>query len=126
MNEPRQFPWSPESELLVWCARTHVTEELRTDISSRVQEPLDWGLMLDLAAYHGVFPLLYRNLSTICPSLVHLHLRPQADGRGRARGAGRRVRAARHGLAPGSVTFSGNTKLMPLRSRQVFAGFAAS
>ena len=70
MNEPRQFPWSPESELLVWCARTHVTEELRTDISSRVQEPLDWGLMLDLAAYHGVFPLLYRNLSTICPSLV--------------------------------------------------------
>ncbi len=70
MKEPRQFPWSPESELLVWCARTHVTEELRTDISSRVQEPLDWGLMLDLAAYHGVFPLLYRNLSTICPSLV--------------------------------------------------------
>ncbi len=70
MKEPRQFPWSPESELLVWCARTHVTEELRTDISSRVQEPMDWGLMLDLAAYHGVFPLLYRNLSTICPSLV--------------------------------------------------------
>jgi hypothetical protein len=70
MKEPRQFPWSPESELLVWCARTHVTEELRADICSRVQEPLDWGLMPDLAAYHGVLPLLYRNLSTICPSLV--------------------------------------------------------
>jgi hypothetical protein len=26
--------------------------------------------MMDLAAYHGVLPLLYRNLSTICPSLV--------------------------------------------------------
>lgn len=70
MKEPRQFPWSSESELLVWCARTCVTEELRAQICARVQEPLDWGLMLDLAAYHGVLPLLYRNLSTICPSLV--------------------------------------------------------
>lgn len=70
MKEPRQFPWLPESELLVWCARTHVTEELRAQICARVQEPLDWGLVLDLAAYHGVLPLLYRNLSTICPSLV--------------------------------------------------------
>jgi len=70
MREERQFPWSPESELLVWCARTCVTEELRARICSRVQEPLDWGLVLDLAAYHGVLPLLHRNLSTFCPALV--------------------------------------------------------
>lgn len=70
MKEPRQFPWSPEGDLLVWCARTCVTDELRARICSRVQEPLDWGLVLDLAAYHGVLPLLYRNLSTLCPALV--------------------------------------------------------
>ncbi|MCC6140670.1 MAG: nucleotidyltransferase family protein [Nitrospira sp.] len=70
MKAERQFPWSSESELLVWCARTCVTEELRARIGARVGEPLDWGLLLDLAAYHGVLPLLYRNLSTICPALV--------------------------------------------------------
>lgn len=70
MTEARQFPWSPEAELLVWCARTRVTEELRARISSRAREPLDWGLMLDLAAYHGVLPFLHRNLSSLCPDLV--------------------------------------------------------
>ncbi|SPP66706.1 nucleotidyltransferase domain-containing protein [Nitrospira lenta] len=70
MTAARQFPWSPEAELLIWCARTCVTEELRAQICARVQEPLDWGLILDLAAYHGVLPLLYRSLSTSCPALV--------------------------------------------------------
>jgi hypothetical protein len=35
-----------------------------------VQEPLDWGVVLELAGYHGVGPLLYRNLSTLCSDLV--------------------------------------------------------
>jgi len=70
MKEPRQFPWSPESELLVWCARTNTTDELRALIHSRIQEPLDWNRICAAAAYHGVLPLLYRNLSAIGPALV--------------------------------------------------------
>lgn len=70
MRVARQFPWSSESELLVCCARTLVTEDLREQVCALARKPLDWGLMLDLAGYHGVLPLLYRNLSTICPSLV--------------------------------------------------------
>ena len=60
----------PESELLVWCARMVVTDALKERIRQRVQEPLDWGVVLELAGYHGVGPLLYRNLSTLCSDLV--------------------------------------------------------
>jgi len=66
----RQFLLRPESELLVWCARTAVTDELKERIRQRVQEPLEWAVVLDLAGYHGVGPLLYRNLSTLCSGLV--------------------------------------------------------
>jgi hypothetical protein len=70
MMTTRQFVLRPESELLVWCARTVVTDELKARIRQRVQVPLDWGYVLDLAQYHGVGPLLYRNLSTLCSDLV--------------------------------------------------------
>jgi hypothetical protein len=66
----RQFSLRPESELLVWCARTVVTDVLKARIMQRVQESLDWAAILDMARYHGVAPLLYRNLSTLCPDLV--------------------------------------------------------
>jgi len=65
-----EFPMLPESELLIWCARMVVTEELAADIRQRVQGPLDWDGLIDLACYHGVVPLLHRNLSTLCADLV--------------------------------------------------------
>ncbi len=65
-----QFSFRPESELLVWCARTVVTDALEARIRQRVQESIDWGGVLELAGYHGVGPLLYRNLSTLCSDLV--------------------------------------------------------
>ena len=70
MMTARQFPLRPESELLVWCARTAVTDALKERIRQSVQEPLDWAVVLDLARYHGVGPLLYQNLSTLCSDLV--------------------------------------------------------
>ena len=66
----RQFLLRPESELLVWCARTAVTDALKERIRQRVQEPLEWAVVLDLAGYHGVGPLFYRTLSTVCSDLV--------------------------------------------------------
>lgn len=66
----RQFSLRPESELLVWCARTVVPDELKTRIRQRVQGPLDWPVVLDLAWYHGIGPLLHRSLSELCSDLV--------------------------------------------------------
>jgi len=65
-----QFTLRPESELLVWCARTAVPDALKERIRKRVQEPLEWAVVLDLAGYHGVGPLFYRTLSTVCSDLV--------------------------------------------------------
>ncbi len=66
----RQFPLAPEAELLVWCARTVLTDNLTACIRERVQESLDWSMVLELAEYHGVVPLLYKNLSAVSSDLV--------------------------------------------------------
>ena len=66
----RQFSWRREAELLVWCARISMPEELKTCIRQRAMEPLDWSVLLNLAGYHGVLPLLYRNVSALCSNLV--------------------------------------------------------
>ncbi|HEY6262137.1 MAG TPA: nucleotidyltransferase family protein [Nitrospiraceae bacterium] len=70
MTTTKQFLLRPESELLLWCARTTVTQEFKERIRQRVQGSLEWGIVLDLARYHGVGPLLCRNLSTLCSDLV--------------------------------------------------------
>ena len=70
MMTTRHFSLRPEAELLVWCARTALTDALKERIRQSVQEPLDWAVVLDLARYHGVGPLLYQNLSTLCSDLV--------------------------------------------------------
>jgi hypothetical protein len=47
-----------------------MTDELKARIRQSVHGPLDWGVVLDLAWYHGVGPLVYRTLSTLCSDLV--------------------------------------------------------
>ncbi len=66
----KQLPLLPEAELLVWCARTVVSDELKRSIRRRVQESLDWSIVLGMARYHGVCPLFYRNLAALCSDLV--------------------------------------------------------
>ncbi|WP_413934994.1 nucleotidyltransferase family protein [Nitrospira sp. BLG_1] len=70
----RQLPLLPEAELLVWCARTDITDELKQRIRKRVQESINWSMVLDMAEYHGVVPLLYKSLSTVMPDLVPAHV----------------------------------------------------
>jgi Uncharacterised nucleotidyltransferase len=66
----RQFPLTPESELLVWCASTVLTDNLTASIRERAQESLDWSKILELSEYHGLVPLLYKNLSAVSSDLV--------------------------------------------------------
>ncbi len=82
----RHFPLLPEAELLVWCARTVVSDDIKRSIRRRVQESLDWSIVLGMARYHGVCPLLYKNLAALCSDLVpskpltQLRQKVQADG----------------------------------------------
>ena len=65
-----RFPLRPESELVVLCARTAVSDGIKEQIRQKAQEPLDWAIVLDLIGYHGVVPIVYRNLTTLCSDLV--------------------------------------------------------
>jgi hypothetical protein len=60
----------PEIELLLCCARTRVNAETATRIRDLVQEQIDWTYLIETAISHGVMPLLYRNLSSLCPAAM--------------------------------------------------------
>ena len=59
-----------EDELLLCCARTRVEQEIKGKILSLVQEDLDWQYIFQMASIHGLNPLLYHNINSICPELV--------------------------------------------------------
>lgn len=67
---PGLFQMSPEGRLLVLCARTTVSEFVRVEIADLVCDGINWDLVWQLSKVHGVSPLVYRNLSTICPAAV--------------------------------------------------------
>lgn len=73
----RLFPLRPESEFIVWCARTVLTDNLTARIRARTQESLDWAMVLEMAEYHGVVPLLYKNLSAVSSDLAPAELLTQ-------------------------------------------------
>ena len=60
----------PEVELLVCCARTCVDEERTEQIRALLREDINWSYLIKIALRHGIMPLLYWNLNTICPEAV--------------------------------------------------------
>ena len=61
----------PGVELLLSCARTRLDNQGVERIEALVREELDWAYLVELAGKHGVMPLLYWNLHTVCPQAVH-------------------------------------------------------
>ncbi len=59
-----------EGRLLVLCARMTVSEFVRVEVADLVCDGIDWDLVWQLSKAHGVAPLVYRNLATICPAAV--------------------------------------------------------
>lgn len=55
-----------EVELLLCSARTVSTPQMRVRIKEIATQEVDWQLLLQLAASHGVRPLVYRTLHTTC------------------------------------------------------------
>ena len=60
----------PEVQLLLQCARTHVSPEAAEKIRGLAGETIDWTRVYQLAGQHGIRPLIYRNFQTICPDAI--------------------------------------------------------
>ena len=60
----------PEVELMLCCARTVSTSQMRLRINKIASQGVDWQLFLQLATSHGVRPLVYRTLQTACWDVV--------------------------------------------------------
>lgn len=69
-QEQPSFPCSPEGQLLVWCARTTVSDQIRHRIRDAVGQALNWPLFLGLIWFHDVGALVYRTLNAVCPDAV--------------------------------------------------------
>jgi hypothetical protein len=61
-----------EFRLLLLCARTRVGPQQRELIRSFALKQLDWDFSLARARLHALIPLLYRNMSELCPDRVPL------------------------------------------------------
>ncbi|NES70734.1 MAG: nucleotidyltransferase family protein [Okeania sp. SIO2D1] len=61
---------TPEINLLLCCSTTKIEPLKAEEVQSLVQQELDWPKLIRLATSHGVKPLLYQNLSKICPEAV--------------------------------------------------------
>jgi len=60
----------PEDQLLIWVARQSLDIAGAERLRSLVQRDLDWEYLLATAHRHGVLPLLYYHLNSVCPTLV--------------------------------------------------------
>ena len=67
---PGSATQSPESALLLTCARASLDEAQKKRIQKLVSGSLDWDLVLHLADRHGLQPLLHSHLNAVCPDAV--------------------------------------------------------
>jgi len=56
----------PEDELLLCCARTSRTSEITTRVEALIRAGVDWKYLIRTSNAHGVAPLLYWHLSSVC------------------------------------------------------------
>lgn len=69
----------PEVELLLACIRTYLkpADNARLRELASIEEVIDWEYFLKLAVRHGVVPLVYQQLNSICADAVPLGWREQ-------------------------------------------------
>ncbi len=59
-----------EVELLLACSRPQMDGENADRIRRLLQEEMDWDWMQKAARFHGVWPIMYHNLKSVCPDAV--------------------------------------------------------
>jgi hypothetical protein len=60
----------PEDELLLSCARTRLHGEKADRVEAPLQTEMDWPYLFHMGSRHGLAPLLYQNLRSVCPEKV--------------------------------------------------------
>ena len=55
-----------EVELMLCCARTRISPQIRLRVKELATEDVDWQAFLQLATSHGVRPLVYETLHATC------------------------------------------------------------
>jgi hypothetical protein len=65
----------PELELFIHVARTRIDDAGARRLIELVQQDLDWQYTSRLARWHGILPLLYWHLESICPHAVPVEVR---------------------------------------------------
>jgi hypothetical protein len=68
-----------EQELLLCCARTRADAAMRERIHTLLQTAIDWEYVLDLAATHGVAPVVCRTLDMVAPNAMPSAIRARID-----------------------------------------------
>lgn len=63
-----------EAELLLLCARLELNIAERQRLVQLLATDLDWAWTVDLAARHGLRPLVYRHLDATAPDVVPRHV----------------------------------------------------
>jgi hypothetical protein len=83
---PPVFP-TGDLELLLCCARTHISESIAQRIQMLCDSDVDWPELVQKASQHGVLPLLFRSLKVVCPEKVPTDIRQQLQTFYRQNGA---------------------------------------
>lgn len=64
------FDTPSEIDILLSCARPQITHERTAALREALQNGIDWEYLFRTAGRHGLLPLLYHRLNTICPESV--------------------------------------------------------
>jgi Uncharacterised nucleotidyltransferase len=70
LKNSHSFTGSAEHQLILACARCQPNIELMNRILDDCAAAFDWDRLVQTALWHGVLPLIYRNLSTLVPYRV--------------------------------------------------------
>jgi hypothetical protein len=60
----------PDTELLLFCIRPQIDDLAANRIKTLVRENINWENLLQTAYTHGLIPLVYTRLNTICPKEI--------------------------------------------------------
>jgi hypothetical protein len=70
LNTHKKVDSRPEDDVLVCCARSKMDSVNAGRVRKLLQNGLDWKYLLEAGATHGVKPLLFQNLTKVCPEYI--------------------------------------------------------
>ena len=69
-NLDQTFKITNEYKLLILCARTRFTQEIKDNIIQLLHGDINWEYLIEIAAKHKLNPLLYWNLNNIDSDII--------------------------------------------------------